>query len=154
MQAFIIPRIEPRRYKWFVREPEKLHLGVGASGTSGKLTPTTNDLAFQDGDIATIQGLLGYLSCERDSYIVHLTLGEEGNNPIGSYDIESPVLVKKGRNKKATSVKTVPIKIEKEQKGLVQKKIKKEVDIKVSLYNQYYSLFNINLLLIGTKNSI
>jgi hypothetical protein len=119
MQAFIIPRIEPGRYKWFVREPEKLHLGVGASGTSGKLTPTTNDLAFQDGDIATIQGLLGYLSCERDSYIVHLTLGEEGNNPIGSYNIESPVLVKKGRNKKATLVKTVPIKIKKEQKGPV-----------------------------------
>jgi hypothetical protein len=48
----------------------------------------------------------------------------------------------------------MPIKTEKEQKGPVQKKIKKEVDIKVSLYNQYYSLFNINLLLIGTKNSI
>ena len=94
-----------------------MHLGVGASGTSGKLTPTTNDLAFQDGDIATIQGLLGYLSCERDSYVVHLTLGEEGDNLVGSYDIESLVLAKKGRNKKVTLVKTVPIKTEKGQKG-------------------------------------
>jgi hypothetical protein len=94
-----------------------LHLGVGASGTSGKLTPTMNYLAFQDGDIATIQGLLGYLSCERDSYVVHLTLGEEGDNLVGSYDIESLVLAKKGRNKKVTPVKTVSIKTEKGQKG-------------------------------------
>ena len=135
IQAFIVPRIEPRRYKWFVWEPKKLHLGVGASGTSGKLTPTTNDLAFQDGDIATIQGLLGYLSCERDSYVVHLTLGEEGDNLVGLYNIESLVLAKKGRNKKATLVKTVPIKIEKGQKGLAQKKIKKEVDITVCTIN-------------------
>ena len=70
------------------------------------------------------------------------------------YNIESLVLAKKGRNKKATLVKTVPIKIEKGQKGLAQKKIKKEVENKVSLYNQHCSLFNTNLLLVATKNSI
>ena len=82
-----------------------MHLGVGASGTSGKLPPTTNDLAFQDGDIATIQGFLGYLNCERDSYVIHLTLGVEEDNPIGSYDVESPVLVLKRRSKKETLIK-------------------------------------------------
>ena len=101
----------------------------------GKLPPITNDLAFQDGDIATMQGFLGYLGCERDSYIIHLTLGVEEDNLVGLYDIESPVLVKKGRNKKATLVKTALIKIEKGQKGPAQKKIKKEVSIEVSSYD-------------------
>jgi hypothetical protein len=114
-----------------------LHLGVGTSGTSGKLPPTTNDLAFQDGDIATIQGLLGYLSCERDSYIIHLTSRVEEDNPTKSYDVESLIPILKRRGKKAPS-KTIQaplIKKEKGQKGLAQKKIKKEVNIEVSLYN-------------------
>ena len=111
-----------------------MHLGVGASGTSGKLPPTTNDLAFQDGDIATIQGFLGYLNCERDSYVIHLTLGVEENNPIGSYDIESPVPVLKRRSKKETLIKTLPT-MKKGQKGPAQKKIKKEVNNEVSSYD-------------------
>ena len=97
---------------------------------SGKLPPTTNDLAFQDGDIATMQGFLGYLGCERDSYIIHLTLGVEEDNPAESYDIESPVPTLKRRGKKET-----PIKKEKRQKGPAQKKIKKEANIEVSLCN-------------------
>jgi hypothetical protein len=102
---------------------------------SGKLPPTTNDLAFQNGDIATIQGFLGYLNCERDSYVIHLTLGVEENNPIESYDIKSPVPILKRRGKKETPIKSIPIKKEKGQKGLAQKKIKKEVNTEVSLYD-------------------
>jgi len=109
-----------------------LHLGVGASGTAGKLPPTTNDLAFQDRDIVTVQGFLGYLSCERDSYIIYLTLGAEEDNPTGSYDIESPMPlpVLKRQSKKGT-----PIKKDKGQKGPAQKKIKKEVNNEVSSYD-------------------
>ena len=94
--------------------PEKLHLGVGASGTSGKLPPTTNDLAFRDRDIATIQGFLGYLNCKRDLYVIYLTLGVEEDNLIGSYDVESPVPVLKRQSKKETPIKS----IRKGQKGL------------------------------------
>ena len=93
-----------------------MHLGVGASGISGKLPPTTNNLAFQDGDIATIQEFLGYLSCERDSYIIHLTLGVEEDNLVEPYDIESPVLTLKRRGKKQTPIKCILIKKEKGQK--------------------------------------
>jgi hypothetical protein len=117
-----------------------LILGVGASGTSGKLPPTTNDLAFQDGDITTIQGLLGYLNCERDSYIVHLTLGVEEDNPDGSYDIESPILAPKRQGKKNTSTKSVRtplIKKEKGRKGPALKKIKREASIEVSSYDLF-----------------
>ena len=89
-----------------------MHLGVGASGTSGKLPPTTNDLAFQDGDIATIQGFLGYLNCKRDLYVIHLTLGVKEDNLIGLYDVKSPVLVLKRQSKKETPIK------KKGQKGL------------------------------------
>ena len=85
---------------------------------------------FQDGDIATIQGLLGYLDCERDSYIIYLTLGVEEDNPTRLYNIESPVPTLKRQGKKET-----PIKKEKRQKGPTRKKIKKEVNIEVSLYN-------------------
>jgi hypothetical protein len=94
-----------------------LHLGVGASGMLGKLPPTTNDLAFQDGDIATIQGFLGYLNCERDLYIIHLTLGVEENNLVESYDIESLVPILKRRGKKETPIKSILIKKGKGQKG-------------------------------------
>ena len=108
-----------------------MHLGVGTSGTSGKLPPTTNDLAFQDRDIATIQGLLGYLSCERDSYIIHLILGVEEDSPTESYNVESLVQ----RRGKKTIQAPLLIRKEKGQKGPAQKKIKKEVDIEVSLFN-------------------
>ena len=101
----------------------------------GKLPPTTNDLAFQDGDIATMQGFLGYLGCERDSYIIHLTLGVEEDNPAESYDIESPVPTLKRQGKKETPIKSISIKKEKGQKGPAQKKIKKEVSIEVSSYD-------------------
>jgi hypothetical protein len=47
---------------------------------------------------------------KRDLYVVHLTLGEEGDDLVGLYNIESLVLEKKGRNKKATLAKTVLIK--------------------------------------------
>jgi hypothetical protein len=114
-----------------------LHLGVGASGASGKLPLTTNDLTFRDRDIATIQGFLGYLNCERDSYVIYLTLGVEEDNPIGSYDVESPVLVLKRRSKKETPIKSIrsPPTKKKGQKGPAQKKIKKEVNNEVSSYN-------------------
>ena len=111
-----------------------MHLGVGASGMSGKLLPTTNDLVFQDRDITTIQGFLGYLNYERDSYIIYLTLGVEENNPTELYNIESPVPILKRQGKKETLIKSIPIKKEKGQKRPAQKKIKKEVDIEVSLY--------------------
>jgi hypothetical protein len=78
---------------------------------------------------------LGYLSCERDSYIIHLTLGVEEGNLVESYDIESPVPTLKRRGKKETPVKSIPIKKEKGQKGPAQKKIKKEVNIEVSSYD-------------------
>jgi hypothetical protein len=84
-----------------------LHLGVGASGTLGKLPSTTNDLAFQDRDIATIQGFLGYLNCKRDLYVIYLTLGVEEDNPIGLYNIKSLVLVLKRQSKKETPIKTL-----------------------------------------------
>ena len=112
-----------------------MHLGVGASGMLGKLPPITNDLAFQDGDIATMQGFLGYLGCERDSYIIHLTLGVEEDNLVELYDIESLVPTLKRRGKKETPIKSIPIKKEKGQKGPAQKKIKKEVNIEVSSYD-------------------
>ena len=102
---------------------------------SGKLPPTTNDLAFQDGDIATIQGFLGYLSCERDSYIIHLTLGVEENNLVELYDIESLVLTLKRQGKKETLIKSILIKKKNGQKEPAQKKIKKEVNTEVSSYN-------------------
>jgi hypothetical protein len=115
-----------------------LILGIGVSGTSGKLLPTTNDLAFQDRDIATIQGLLGYLNCKRDSYIVYLILGVEEDNPDRLY--KSPILVPKWRGKKDTSTKsvwTLLIKKEKGQKGPALKKIKREASIEVSSYNLF-----------------
>jgi hypothetical protein len=119
IQAFVVPRIEPKRYKWFVQEPKKLHLGVRASGTSGKLPSTTNDLAFRDRDIATIQGFLGYLNCKRDSYVIHLTLGVEEDNLVGSYNVESLVLVLKRQSKKETPIKSIrsPLTKKKGQKG-------------------------------------
>jgi hypothetical protein len=112
-----------------------LYLGVRASGTLGKLLLTTNDLAFQDGNIATIRKLLGYLNCERDSYIIHLTLRVEEDNPTKSYDDESlvPTLKRRGTKENPKGIQTPLIK--KEQKGPAQKKIKKEVNIEVSLYN-------------------
>ena len=76
-----------------------------------------------------------YLSCEKDSYIIHLTLGVEEDNLAVSYDIESLVLTLKRRGKKETSIKSIPIKKEKGQKGPAQKKIKKEVNIEVSSYD-------------------
>ena len=82
-----------------------MHLGVEASRTLGKLPPTTNDLVFQDGDIATIQGFLGYLNCKRDLYVIYLTLGVEEDNLIGLYNVESPVPVLKRRSKKETLIK-------------------------------------------------
>jgi hypothetical protein len=111
IQAYVVPRIEPGRYKWFVREPEKLQLDVRASGTTGKLLPTTNDLAFQDGDIVTVQGFLGYLSCKRDSHIIHLTLGIKEDSPNELYDIESLMLLlvpaQKRQSKKGTLAKSI-----------------------------------------------
>ena len=112
-----------------------MHLGIGASRILGKLLPTTNDLVFQNRDIATIQRFLGYLNCERDSYVIYLTLGIEENNPTELYNIESPVPILKRRGKKEILIKSIPIKKGKGQKGPAQKKIKKEVNTEVSLYN-------------------
>jgi hypothetical protein len=58
------------------------------------------------------------LNCERDSYVIHLTLGVEENNLTEPYDIESLVLILKRQGKKETSIKSILIKKEKGQKGL------------------------------------
>ena len=57
------------------------------------------------------------------------------DNLVELYDIESLVPTLKRQSKKETPIKSIPIKKEKGQKGLAQKKIKKEVNIKVSSYN-------------------
>jgi hypothetical protein len=84
-----------------------LHLGIRASRTLGKLPFTTNDLTFQDKDIATIQGFLGYLNCKRDLYVIYLTLGVEEDNLIRLYNVKSPVLVLKRQSKKETLIKSI-----------------------------------------------
>ena len=73
--TYIVPQILSRRWKWFVQDTNKLNFGIGASGIVGKAAPTTNTLALQDGEVSSIQGLLGYLNCKaKDTYIVHLLL--------------------------------------------------------------------------------
>jgi hypothetical protein len=125
----MVPRILPGRWKWFVRDTDKLNFGIGASGVAGKAAPTTNTLALQDGEVSSIQGLLGYLNCEaKDTYIVHLLLGIEEDDPSRLYNIESPIPVLKKQPKKVETL------VKKERKGPLSKKVKKEVETKVSLF--------------------
>jgi hypothetical protein len=58
------------------------------------------------------------LNCERDLYVIHLTLSVEENNLTELYDIKSLVLILKRQGKKETLIKSIPIKKEKGQKGL------------------------------------
>ena len=99
-----------------MQEPERLYLGVGASRTLGKLPPTTNKLVFQDRDITTIQGLLGYLNYERDLYIIYLILGVEEDNLIGLYNVESLALVLKRQGKNETPIKSIQTLLIKKEK--------------------------------------
>jgi hypothetical protein len=95
-----------------------LHLGVKASRTSRKLPLTTNNLVFQNSNIAIVQGLLRYLNYKRDLYIIYLTLRVKEDNPTRLYNDKSLVLIPKRQSKRENLVKSVQtLQIKKEQKG-------------------------------------
>jgi hypothetical protein len=79
--------IDVKRYPLFVRHIESLRFGVGPSAAQGK-TPSTSDLVILDTPI-DVQGFLPYLTCEKDTYIVHLVFPREDKSIALSYDPES-----------------------------------------------------------------
>ena len=125
----MIPRILPRRFKFFVRDKAMLRFSVGPIAVAGKTPPTTSELALQEGDVIDIQGLLGYLVCDgKENYIVHLVLGREDNTM--SYELSGSTPLKEGPS------------IKKESKRPPSKKVKQELKVKVSLYRYILILFS------------
>ena len=115
-----------------------LRFGVGPIAANGKILLTTSELALQDGDVTSIQDLLGYLVCNgKENYIVHLVLIREDKTVARSYEVSSPLrIVKEDKVKEEVSIK-------KESKGPILKKVKQEPRIKVSLYKHtiYYLIY-------------
>ena len=97
----------------------------------------TSELALQEGDVTDVQGLLGYLVCNsKDNYIVYLVLGREDKTIPKSYKPSSSLLAKE-----ESSIKKEPS-IKKESKHPIQKKVKQEPKVKVSLYKYILILFS------------